>query len=717
MKKFIKFFLVTLVTIITLLVVIAVALPLFFDPNDYKPQITQLVKEQTGRDLQIPGDIELSVFPWLGVKLGKVELSNAPDFGQQAFAKIDSADVRVELLPLLHKQVRIGHVELSGLKLDLQRNNQGKTNWDDLVKQDQTLAKKPKQTKPQEEQTLALASLAVGGISINNASASWKDQQNNQHVQIQNLDLQSSAIQADEPIKLNLATSFKSHTPEVAGTIELKTIGLFKQSNDSLSLDDTALTLHLTGKALPANRLDAELASNKTLLNQDKHTLNIQGLRLAAFGAKLHADVKATGLDKKPRYQVNLASDPFSAKEVAKQLAISLPETADKNALTHVQLSSKLVGDLNNVTIKPLSLQLDNSSMNGYLQVKDFAQPAVRYQLSLDGINADRYLPPVAKSKSAKTVAPATAASSEALQLPTKLLRSLDIKGDIKVGQLQISNTHSEQLQLGTNAKDGLIRLYPIKAKMYKGSYNGDIKLDVRGKTPQLFMNERLSNINIGPLLKDLWDNDKVQGTANLNAKLTARGTTPESVRKTLNGTAGFEFKDGFVKGVDIYYYKKRLEALKTKTPLPEKNKDAKTEFADLKGTFTISNGVARNNDLTAAMPLARIIGKGTINLVKETIDYTIFTKYTSSAKVHGGITYAQINKTPLPVHFKGKLTQPDISVDYQYVLKAETKKRVDEKKAAAQKKLDEKKQQKEQELKDKLKQKLDDKLKNLLKR
>lgn len=717
MKKIIKFLLITLISLVTLIVVIAVALPLFFDPNDYKPQLTQLVKEQTGRDLKVPGEIELSVFPWLGVKLGKVELSNARSFGKQAFAKVDKVDVRVELLPLLKKQISIGRVELSGLKLDLQRNKQGKTNWDDLIKQDKTAQPQQKKTAPGDDKALAIASLAVGGVSINNASASWKDQQANQHIQIQDLDLNSGAIKTGEPVKFELATRFSSSAPDIKGTVKLHTTALFNQDRKILTLNNTALNTQLTGSSLPGNKLDAELGNNKTIFNQAKQSLEIEGLTLAAFGAKFYADIKASGLAKAPRYQINLASDEFSMKQVAQQLAIELPATADNNALTRVQLSSKLVGDTNNVTLKPLTLRLDDSNLDGYLQIKNFAKPAIRYQLTLDGINADRYLPPVTENKQGKSIAPASAASSQALQLPTDLLRSLDVKGDIKVNQLQISNTHSEQLQLGTKAKDGVIHLYPIKAKMYKGNYSGDIKMDVRGNTPYLSMNEQLSNINIGPLVKDLLDKDIVEGTANLKAKLTARGTTPENIRKSLNGTSSFQFKDGFVKGVDIYYYKKRLEALKTKAPAPKKNKDAKSEFADLKGTINIKNGIARNTDLTAAMPLARIIGKGTVNLVKETIDYTIFSKFTSSAKVHDGKTYAQINKTPLPVHFKGKLTSPTISVDYQAVLKAEAKKHVDEKKAAAKKKLDEKKKQKEQEAKDKLKQKLDDKLKNLFNR
>ena len=718
MKKLIKFLLVTLAVLVTLIVITAVALPLLFDPNDYKPQITELVKEQTGRDLKIPGEIELSVFPWLGIKLGKVELSNAKGFGKQAFAKIDSVDVRVELLPLLKKQVRIGRVELSGLKLDLQRNAEGSTNWDDLVKQDKPITQK-QAAKPAtgSEPALAIASLAVGGISINNASASWKDQQAKQHIQVQDLNLVSGAISIGKPVKFELTTRFKSNAPDIGGMLQLATTALFNPDNQVLTLDNTKLTTSLSGKALPANKLDTTLSTNKTIFNQKKQSLNVQGLTFAAFGIKLHSDLEATGLDKTPRYQISLASDKFSLQDIAKQLAIDLPKTADPNVLSRLQLSTKLVGDTNNVTLKPLNLTLDDSNLDGYLQINNFSKPAIRYQLTIDAINADRYLPPASTNQEKKPVSPAAAASSQATLLPTELLRGLNIKGDLKIGQLQITNLHSEKIQLGTNAKNGVIRLHPIKANMYKGSYNGDIKLDVRGNTPYIAMNENLNNINIGPLIKDMMDKDIIEGTTNLNAKLTARGNTIPDIRKTLNGSAGFEFKDGFVKGIDIYYYKNKLDALRNNTAPPVKDKNAKTEFAKLKGTLNIKNGIAKNNDLSATMPLARVIGKGTINFVAQSIDYTAYAKVTSSAKVHQGKTYAQINKPALPVHIKGPLTKPEISVDYQSVLKAEARKKIDKKKAEAKRELDKKRKQKEQQAKDKLKQKLDDKLKDLFKR
>ena len=54
--KLIKFLLKTIVTLILLIVIIAIAIPFLINPNDYKQQIAEQVKLQTGRDLKINGD-------------------------------------------------------------------------------------------------------------------------------------------------------------------------------------------------------------------------------------------------------------------------------------------------------------------------------------------------------------------------------------------------------------------------------------------------------------------------------------------------------------------------------------------------------------------------------------------------------------------------------------------------------------------------------------
>ena len=77
MAKPLKIALVILGLFVTLVVVAAVGLVMTFDPNDYRAEIESIVEEETGRDLAMRGDLELSIFPWLGVETNDVVLGNA----------------------------------------------------------------------------------------------------------------------------------------------------------------------------------------------------------------------------------------------------------------------------------------------------------------------------------------------------------------------------------------------------------------------------------------------------------------------------------------------------------------------------------------------------------------------------------------------------------------------------------------------------------------
>ncbi|MFB3083330.1 MAG: AsmA family protein, partial [Gammaproteobacteria bacterium] len=133
MKRLFKFLFTLLGLLVLLIVIAAIVIPLVVDPNDYKDQITALVEKRTGRTFSIPGKIELSVFPWLGIETGEVALGNAPGFGEQPFVKANKVEVRVQLLPLLEKHVEMDTIVIEGMTLNLARDKNGKTNWQDLL--------------------------------------------------------------------------------------------------------------------------------------------------------------------------------------------------------------------------------------------------------------------------------------------------------------------------------------------------------------------------------------------------------------------------------------------------------------------------------------------------------------------------------------------------------------------------------------------------------
>jgi len=102
-----------------------------FDPNQYKPQIVQAVKERTQRTLKLDGDIKLSFWPSIGARVVKVSLSERAS--DKEFAALEEARVSLKLMPLLSGQVVVDTVRVKGLRANLVKTKDGKTNVEDLA--------------------------------------------------------------------------------------------------------------------------------------------------------------------------------------------------------------------------------------------------------------------------------------------------------------------------------------------------------------------------------------------------------------------------------------------------------------------------------------------------------------------------------------------------------------------------------------------------------
>ena len=215
MKRLLKIVASVLGLLIILVGATGLAIVLFFDPNDYKDEITALVEQRTGRKLTLTGPITLSVFPWLGIEAGTLALGNAPGFGSEPFLRSNKAAVRVRLLPLFRKTVEMDRLSLQDVRVDLARNKQGKTNWEDLV-QSGVGGDKPHEGSP------LFAAFALGGIDLTNAEVHWQDRLKDEYYSVRGLNLKTSKILPDEPVDLDL--SFRAETGKlgVGGLVEMK---------------------------------------------------------------------------------------------------------------------------------------------------------------------------------------------------------------------------------------------------------------------------------------------------------------------------------------------------------------------------------------------------------------------------------------------------------------------------------------------------------------
>jgi len=652
-----------LLSIIILFIAVAIAAPFFLDPNDFKDEISAAVEKSTGRTLEISGNLSLSIFPWLGVSTEKLTLGNREDFKEGPFATIKSAQIRVELLPLLRSEVKMDSLVLNGLNLQLERRKNGRDNWSDLGGNTQT------QSKPDKSADMPkVAALAIGGIIIDDANIRFRDAQAKQDINLTDLSLKTGKLELGAPTDIQLKTTLAAQQPEIKGSLSLDTQLQANLFSGTYQLNDSRLNVDLKGKDLPAGKLTATLEANiaANLITQilDISDLNLVSEPLTAKGNISLAQIFANN----PAISGKIKVAAFSPRKLFKKLDIAIPSMADANALTQAAFDTNIGGNLNKIQFTQLKLILDDSLIEGQITLINNKTKNINYALNLDRIDLDRYLPPATTQTSSFGIIPtAIAATKPAPLFPVDLLRSFDMSGDIKAGQLIMNRLQIDNISTKIKQRKGNLKIEPINGNTYGGKYLGHIHIDARrenGNNPLISVNESLTNINIAPVIKIITGKDALSGTGNVSAVLTTRGQSINALKESLNGEVKISLANGALKGIDfVKIIRDTYAQYKNKKTTTAGGKE-ETPFTSMNVSFQVRNGVMHSNDLMihSALPLVR--GKGTINIVNNTIDYTVKTSTDKNLVELVGMDKSLVG-VPLQINVNGNLASPSYNIDW----------------------------------------------------
>ena len=775
--KFIKITLYSLLGLLLILIVAATYFVVTFDANNYKPLISNQVEKQTGRTLTM-GDIKPSVFPWLGIELLDVQLENAQGFSGPNMLAMQRLDVYIELLPLLRKEIKIDTLRLHGLQVNLQQNAEGVTNWDDILqKQSEAAADAPAPEKAQSPVTLP--ELSVNGIELKDAHIRWIDAASGQRVELRNLNLTSGAVALGEPVRVKFFTQLAVAEPAVNLDLSLSSVVKFDLQNQKLTLDDTSLnvladlstfdikqaklaintslqgdlqkqdfifssleiTLDADGSAIPGGTLGAQINTDLHL-NLDRQTLRIKQLLADVMGVRIRSELQVTQLIDAPDAVGRVDVSSFNPQKLLQKMQIELPPMQGVNALQAVSLGFNLNAGMDSLTLKPLQLKLDQSTLNGFVQVENFAQPTIRYRLDLDQINLDDYLPPSATDEPVPLPA-GTVAEDIPIELPVEMLRTLNIKGEFNAQQINAFEQSLKQLHIETVAAGGLLEVPVISAKLLKGELNASALLDVRSELPgyQFKLNAQglQAESIVDPILQNLLGKDTagISGEADLSMELNTQGTSVNGLMQKLNGEVGLNAGETILHGVDVEYFVRNVVAdylQQKKLPINEDWRgeeipEPTTALKQLRANATIRDGVVSNKDLLLEASRFKVTGQGSADLPKQRLDYSVVVDL---EPLDRKTTAEKLLDIPVTVNVKGAFAQPQISIDQSRWAKqagdalstearAEAEAKIEQLKAEQKAKADalkkeqqEKAQQKVDEKKDELKDEAKDKLKNL---
>ena len=501
MNPYLKCALTVFAVLIALLIGLVLYIAAIFDPNAYKPQIIQLVNEKKQRELKLDGDIKLTFFPNLGANVENIALNEYNS--DKEFATAENILVSLALMPLLKKQLVVNEITVKGLKANLIRFKDGRMNIDDLIAKGETSEqfKFDIDRVQVEKTTLAFRDEASDeqyiftDVNLRADRANARSRSMNDAIR-SNVKL---TFRIDHPhqAEINLATSLefglvldfnKQHYAVDGFQLEGKgkVMGidnLVINSKGDLFIKPamhefvaSKLTLGITGLT-GTNNLDIKFDAPRLGLAAGKVTSDTITLvakmttpESSTNGNLSLSDMEGTVSDFKSRALTvelelkkgNLAVKAIFASPLIGNLdtrQLSLPDLAafinvNSPGIPDNGINGKLLG---NASVEGVSQNLQatvagrftDSNIKAKLAVTGFVQPVFNFDVDVDQLDLDRFLPQqqgeekhTEKAKSAKGL-------EESLDL--SVLKDLKAQGSIRIGLLKATNVKSSRVKLDIN--------------------------------------------------------------------------------------------------------------------------------------------------------------------------------------------------------------------------------------------------------------------------
>jgi AsmA protein len=694
MSRILKILGIVVGAVVLLLVIVLVAVAMLFDPNDYKDDITAAVARATGRTLTLDGDLGLAVFPTIEIDVGAASLSNAQGFGPEPMARIGSAELRLALLPLLTGSVEVGRARLSGLELNLARDARGRNNWQDLGGAGGGAA--PADGQPASTSAADL-DVGIAALEIADARVTWNDAATGSRWELTNFGLEAEDFGLGQ--KFPLEMRFGLAGADVSVKVEADMDATLSLASNEYRLEDLHVKLVGSGAGWPGGQGDATLSFDSLVANLANETLELGGLTLKFLGVTMAGSLSGQKLMSDLSLSGAVDIREFNPRDVLDALEVELV-TADSGVLKSASAKANLLYTSSQLGLRDMQLKLDDSTLTGRLGLEG---ERLVYDLAVDDINIDRYLPPAEESSDA----PADEGSLDAVDLPLDALRKMRARGDLKFGKAKFSGLTLTDAVFGLTAGDGTLRFTP-SASLYGGKYGGQIEMAIQGDAARTTIKQQIDDVDLVPLGRDLLGSADVSGIGDVSLDLVATGTNLGDMRRGVDGDVSFSVTNGALEGFDLWFELRRARARLAGDEVPDRG-DAprRTPFSSLSATGVVSDALLTNRDLKGVLDFMTVTGTGTVNLLDNAIDFDLRATMIDGPTLQSDPGMVKYAGKSLPIKATGTLDAPsvlpDISAAVTERLQSEVDERVEQEKSEAQQRVDEEKEEAQEKLRNRL--------------
>jgi AsmA protein len=394
---------------LVVLALLAVAVLVWLvDPNSYKPRIEAAVREATGREFALVGDIDLKFFPWLALRTGAGRFGNPPGFPAEPMASWRSAQLGVKLFPLLGGSLVVDKIRLEGADVQLILKADGTANWQGIAGDEPAQSESKKANAKKRH-------LTIDGVELRDSRLVFVDEGTPRSIEMKELNLSTDEIAPDQPFT------------------------------------DTELSGRLHMEGFAPEGAPFRFASPKIALTEDYSKLEMENFELEFAGFEGEGGLRGS-FGETLTLSGSIDSNTFDPRAVLASVGIEAPKTTDPKALGQLQLAATWSLDGKGMRVDPLSMTLDDTHFKGNFQRGAGEDPVGAFELHGDVLNISRYIPPEDPE-------------SEPFVLPVAALKALKFRGLLELEQATLDDIEMKGVTLRLLLDEQGLRVPPAQGK------------------------------------------------------------------------------------------------------------------------------------------------------------------------------------------------------------------------------------------------------------
>ena len=641
------------------------------------------------RRLTINGTISPMLFPSPGLAVRQISISEPAS--REEFARINQLEARLAWLPLLFGRLEITHIALHGTKIKIIRKTDGTLNFGDLLRK-----------KPSGKFQLNLDSLAIAGGTVNyhdtingqslrldEASLETEDLRSAAHMQfggrlqtygrLVNIHISAPFTRNDDQIDIPEFQASAATNSEELGEIKASGTGKLQLNLATLLAEGHQLKLKIS-TSKPASQSEilvptlsaslAELSTPSATLSgniayqrtQYRFSSHLSKLQLNQGGVFADTTTSAFSWSVGPHsLNMNLKAPlKLSQFRMLNMNPLTLSARLKTPELPRGQLQAALNGELEGDLAEPLlklrvAGELDGARLSSTITQHGLLSPRHETTLSIGKLDLNRYLPePTDK---------AVALFQKSSPLRLDWMDFVNIEGKVNIGELAVGNFRVNGISADVRAKADSLHLDNLSANIYEGRLSGSASL-LRDQLPHLQVKQQLTGMQIKPLMQDLFDFGRIEGSGNAWVQLDAHGQSLVALRNTLSGQVAARLEKGALTGIDLVAALQDLPGEASRwSGQVNTAPDQRTTFSAMSAKFELQDGIARTQDMNLASSLVNVDGNGKLDLTQSIIDYTLNVKANPKA-------FARFSGVNIPLKITGPVNQPVYSLDFNAMVK-----------------------------------------------